>query len=227
MQRLFVSVLALAALATPAMAETRDVTGFDTVAASGRFRVEVAVGPDFTVLVEGPDASRIGTRVEGDTLKIEPLRRAWWGGNPRYNATVRVTAPRLEGVAAARGATVEATAGGECTDFSAASAMGGELRVTGIACSSVDAAAAMGATLRLEGACHNLDVAAAMGATVEAAELRCDRVDASAAMGGGVDAYASNTFDAAASMGGSIDISGGGEAGDQSAAMGGSITRRD
>lgn len=226
MNRLLASALILGALISPAFAEPRNVSGFDTVAASGRFRVEVSVGTEFVVLAEGPDAHRISTRVEGDTLKIEPTRRSWWG-NPRYNATIRVTVPRLAGVAAARGATVEATAGGECSEFSAASAMGGELRVEGIECASVNAAAAMGATLSLAGACHNLDVAAAMGATVEANELRCDRVDASAAMGGDVEAYASNTFDAAASMGGAIDVSGGGEPGDQSAAMGGSITHRD
>lgn len=226
MHRILIAAAALAALATPAMAEPRSLAGFDTVAASGRFRVEVAVGPEFQVRVDGPDAARIRTRVEGETLKIEPAHRPWFG-NPEYDASVHVTLPRLSGVAAARGATLVALAGGECSDFSAAAAMGAELRVSELHCTAVEAAAAMGANLRLAGACESLDVAAAMGAVVEAGALHCSTVDASAAMGGNVEAFAESHYDASAAMGGAINVAGGGQARDRSAAMGGSVTHRE
>ena len=210
------------AIATPAFAETRALSGFDSVNASGRYSVEVAVGPEFLVSVEGPDAARLRTRVQGNTLKIEPARASWFG-NPRYDATVRVTLPALTGVAAARGATMIATAGGACTEFSAAAAMGAELSVSDIQCDSVDAAAAMGAQLTLSGACGMLDVSAAMGAQVDAEALRCETLDASAAMGADVDAFATGTYDASASMGGDVSIAGG-ATGDRSTGMGGSVS---
>ena len=228
MNRLLLPVcvmLSSLAAALPASAELREVSGFDQVAVEGRFRVEVTVGPEYRVYADGPDASRIQTVVEDDTLEIRPARRPWFGGNPQYDATVRVTLPRLESVTAARGASVRATAGGECDRFGAAAAMGSALTVNGLQCDMIEAAAAMGANLTLAGACESLDVAAAMGAVVEAAELRCGSVDASAAMGADIEAFASAAFDASASMGGSINVAGGATSGDRSAVMGGSITQ--
>lgn len=222
MRNVFIASLALAALAAPANAEVRTLSGFDSVNASGNYRVEVAVGEVFSVSVDGADAARIRTRVDGDTLKVEPARRAWFG-NPRYDAVVRVTLPRLAGVAAARGMDMSATAGGPCATFDAVSAMGSELRVTGLACGTVDAAAAMGAQLTLTGSCDALDVSAAMGASVRARDLQCQRADISAAMGAEVAAFASGTYDASAAMGGDISVAGGGRSTDSSAVMGGSI----
>jgi Putative auto-transporter adhesin, head GIN domain len=226
MRKLMFTGLALAALALPAAAEIRDVSNFTNVSASGRYRVEVEVGPEFRVEASGADAARIRTRVEGDTLKIEPINRPWFG-NPRYQATFRVTLPRLEGVAAARGMTMVATAGGDCDDFSAASAMGSDLVVREIACDTVDAAAAMGADLTLSGACGSLDATAAMGADLRAGGLQCRTVDASAAMGADIRAFASVTYDATASMGADVEVTGGGRARDSRASMGGSVSHID
>jgi Putative auto-transporter adhesin, head GIN domain len=204
------AVLAIAALAGSAAAEPRAVTGFDNVNASGRFRVEIAIGPTHSVNVEGRDAARIATRRDGDTLKIEPRNRPWFGGEPRYDALVRVTLPRLEGVAASRGANVNAVAGGDCTEFDAVAAMGANLVVRELYCARVDASVAMGANIELIGGCRAFDVAAAMGGTVEAEALRCETVDASAAMGGEITAFAQTSYDSSAAMGGEIDVSGGG-----------------
>ena len=225
MRKFVLVTSALFLFGIPAHAETRDLRGFDTVQASGRFTVDVAIGPEFQVRVEGRDAARIRTRVDDGALKIEPARRPWFG-EPHYDATIHVTLPRLEGVAAARGAEVSAIAGGDCPDFSAVAAMGGQLRVSSLECDTVDAAAAMGGTVNLSGNCHTLDVSAAMGGDVDAAELHCRLVDASAAMGGAITAYADQSYDAAASMGGDINVAGGARVGDRSAAMGGSITQR-
>lgn len=222
----FIAILALAALTGAAAAEQRPVTGFDNVNASGRFRVEIAVGPAHTVNVEGPDAARIVTRRDGDTLKIEPRNRPWFGGEPRYDAVVRVTLPRFEGVAASRGAQVSATGGGACTDFDAAAAMGANLIVRELFCGHVDASAAMGGEMELIGGCRSLDASAAMGGIVGADALLCETVDASAAMGGEIKAFAETSYDASAAMGGDIDVSGSGRAADRSTALGGSINER-
>jgi hypothetical protein len=222
----FVAVTLLAAgLAGAAHAETRDVTGFTAVQAHDRITVEVSTGDQFSVQVTGADADRVRTELRGDALRISDARRPWFGRSPRIDATVRVTAPLIEGVAAARGAELTATLSGACDDFSAAAAMGGSVSVTGLECDSVDASAAMGGELNLAGACGSLDVSAAMGGDVRAGELRCRTVDASAAMGGAMRVYASERYDASAAMGGDINIAGGAHRGDTSAAMGGSISQ--
>ena len=227
MNRLILPAFILASVAvSPAMAQTSQLRGFDNVHAEGRFRVEVGVGPEYRVDVTGPDAARIRTYVDGDTLEIKPAHRGWFDGNPHYSATVHVTLPELEGVSAARGAVVEATAGGACSQFEAVAAMGGVLDIKDLQCRTIDATAAMGASLSLAGDCERLDVTAAMGGVVEASGLRCGAVDASAAMGGDVAAYASTSYDASASMGGNIDISGEAQAGERSTAMGGAVTHR-
>jgi hypothetical protein len=221
----FLAVTLLAAgLAGAAQAETRDVSGFTDVEAQDRITVEVSIGDAYSVEVVGSDADRIRTRLDGERLRISDARRPWFGRSQRLDATVRITTPRLEGVAASRGAELNATLSGECHDFSAAAAMGGATRVSGVACQSVDASAAMGGELRLAGTCDALSVSAAMGGDVRAADLQCRTVDASAAMGGAMRVYASERFDASASMGGDIDIAGDPPRGDATSAMGGSIS---
>jgi hypothetical protein len=222
---LAVTLLAMVA-AGPAFAETRDVSGFTKIDAQDRVMVEVTVGPAYSVEVTGSDAERIRTRiVEGNRLRIMDARRPWFGASPRLDATIRVTAPHIEGLAASRGAQVSAALSGDCGDLSVVAAMGGAAQVNGVACRSVDATAAMGAELRLAGACDALSVTASMGADVRAGDLQCRTVDASASMGGAIRAYASERYDASASMGGDIDIAGEPQRGDASSVMGGSVSR--
>src|SRR5262245_57275605 len=124
MKRFLAVALLAAGMAGAANAQTRDLTGFTDVHASDRMTVEVTVGDTYSVQVTGSDAERIRTRiVDGHTLRIEDARRPWFGRSPRLDATVLVTAPRIEGVAASRGAELTATMSGECNDFSAAAAM--------------------------------------------------------------------------------------------------------
>jgi hypothetical protein len=214
------------ALAVPAAAEPRAVSGFSEVHASDRIRVEVAIGPEYAVEVTGADADRVRTRLDGDELRITNARRPWFGGTPAIDAHVRVTLPRLDGVAASRGAELTATLAGPCGDFSAAAAMGGVTEVDAVQCDLVDAAAAMGGVVRLAGACHTLDVSAAMGGEVQADRLECEVVDASAAMGGTVRAFASLSYDASAAMGGSVNVAGEASVSESSSVMGGSVTGR-
>jgi hypothetical protein len=218
------AAVAVLFVATPAFGEARSLSGFNQVNASGRFDVEVRVGDHYAVNVEGPDASRVRTVVEGDTLKIEPTSRPWFGPEPQLDARVVVVLPELEGIAGARGVDLVVSAGGDCGSFSAAAAMGATVTVSALQCRTVDASAAMGAELTLNGTCDGLDASAAMGAVVRAAELRCSVVDVSAAMGADVTVFASEGYDASAVMGASINLSGQPSYGDRSAIMGGSIS---
>lgn len=224
MTRLFAPALIALAFAADDAAETRDLSGFRAVEARDRMSVTVATGEAYSVEVTGADAARVRTRLDGRTLEISEANRPWFRSSPRLDAHVRVTAPSLEGVSASRGVDLTATLGGECGDFSAAAAMGGSARMTGIQCSDVRAAASMGGDLALEGSCRGLDVSAAMGGFVRAEQIACETVDASASMGGDIRANASRSYQASASMGGAIDVAGAGASNGRATLMGGSIT---
>lgn len=224
MKRLIAPALIALALAAPAAADNRALSGFRAVDAEDRITVTIAVGDSYAVDVTGSDAGRVRTRVDGRTLYIEDARRPLFGRSPRLDAHVRITAPAIESVSAARGAQLAANlAGGSCDDFSAAAAMGGAANVSGAQCNAVNTAASMGGEVRIAGACRLHDASASMGGYVRADELQCETVDASASMGGEVNAFASQTYDASASMGGAVDIAGGGHSSGSSTAMGGSI----
>jgi hypothetical protein len=225
MKRLIAPALIALALAAPAAAENRALSGFQAVDAEDRITVTITVGDAYAVEVTGSDAGRIRTHIDGRTLYIEDERRPFFGRSPRLDAQVRITAPAIESVSASRGAELAANlSGGSCDDFSAAASMGGSASVTGAQCGAVSTSASMGGEVRIAGACRSHDVSASMGAFVRANEMQCATVDASASMGGDVRAFASQAYDASASMGGSIDIDGGGRATGTSSVMGGSIS---
>lgn len=204
MRTALIAGVALFALAGPANAETRNVSGFTSVAAADRIRVEVNVGSSYRVDVAGADAARVRTSVANGTLRIRRTNRPWWGSTPPIDATVRVTMPRIEGLASSSGA---------------------ELIATGITADNISLAASMGGELRAAGSCGNLDASAAMGGIIKAEALQCRDADVSASMGGEARVYASNRFEVSASMGGAVNVAGDGRAQDVSLSMGGSLDR--
>lgn len=227
MKRLIAPALIALALAGPATAETRAASGFRSVKAEDGVTVDVTVGPSATVDVTGSDANRIRTRVSDGRLHIEDLRRPLFGRTVRLDAHVRVTAPAYDAISASRGADLTANlTGGACNDLSLAASMGGSANISGVRCDGVSSAASMGGELRVAGACNTHDVSASMGGYVRAEDLACETVDASASMGGDIRAHANRTYEASASMGGAINVSGGANARDTAAVLGGSISNR-
>lgn len=220
-----VAALALAVLAGAASAETRALSGFTHVAASGGYRVEVSQGPGFSVVVDGADAAQIETRLQRDRLRITQRNR-WFGfGHRKLDAVVRVTMPDVSGLSASAG--VELLAGAiAADDVGLAAAQGGLLSVHELRAGSVSLAAAQGGMIHVAGACQTVDASAAMGGVIEAEGLDCASADVSAAMGGVAEIHARERVDASAAMGGVIDVSGAPVARNTSAAMGGDIEIR-
>jgi len=205
MHKLILAAAASVLLLGVASAETRNLSGFDGVYAGGRFDVSVTVGREYSVIITGPDADKLRTEIEDGVLKIEPRNSPWFGGEPRYNADVTITTPRLTSLVSARGAEVEAT-NINTTNFTLVAAMGGAVRAAGT--------------------CESLDASAAMGGSLNASELRCVRADVSAAMGGEARVFASQSLDATASMGGSVRVDGAPAHTDISTSMGGGVSLR-
>lgn len=203
MNYLIAPALIVLVLAGAAHAETRNLSGFDGVGASDKIEVYVTQGEGFRVEVTGRDAARVRTEVSnGNVLQISSRSRSWWGGTPDLDATVRVTMPTIENLAAAKGASITAT---------------------NIRAGNLDLAAAMGAALDVSGTCNRVDISAAMGASVDAERLICNEADVSASMGADIELNATQSFDASASMGASVNNSGAGAARDISASMGASV----
>lgn len=197
------SVLVLASGGV-AHAETRNVTGFTKVEARAGTDVEVSVGSGFRVEVTGRDAARITTRIDGDTLVVEPVRGWSWRG-PR-NANIRVTMPRVDGLAASSGA---------------------DLVATGISGGAVSLASSSGADLRVSGTCASFEADASSGADLNAQNLRCENGSVDVSSGADARVFASGRLDVDASSGGGVVAHGNPAIGNIDLSSGGSLRRAD
>jgi hypothetical protein len=196
--RLFLAASALVlATAGVAHAEVRNLSGFTKVDANAGTDVQVTVGGAFRVEVTGRDAARIITRVEGDTLIVQPQRGFSWRGR---QANIRVTMPSVDGFSASSGA---------------------DLIASGVNAQDITLDSSSGAVLRVSGACRTFTADASSGADLDARNLRCEsgavdvssgadarvfatgRIDIDASSGGGVLAYGNPAV-------GNIDLSSGG-----------------
>ncbi len=197
------SAAGLALLAAPAFADTRPLSGFTKISASAGTRVDVAVGGDFRVEVEGRDADRIVTRVSNGTLVVEPVRGWSWRG-PRQ-AIVRVTMPSVEGLDASSGAAIDAR---------------------GVAGGAIALDASSGASVDVSGACASFTADASSGASIDAQAMRCETGSVDVSSGASARVFAEGRLNVDASSGGAVDVYGNPGIGDISLSSGGSLRRR-
>ncbi|GAB4520057.1 MAG: hypothetical protein Kow00133_06210 [Amphiplicatus sp.] len=97
--------LAFLVLAGGAAAEdvekSYDFSGFDKIKIAGVYDLKVTVGPDYSVLLQGPaDAmERVETKISGRVLVLDQRDRRW--GEKRrksHNVTAYITMPSLTGL---------------------------------------------------------------------------------------------------------------------------------
>lgn len=199
--RIIVASVALAALAAPASAAPREVNGFTSVEARAGTDVEVMIGGGFSVDVSGPDADRIVTRVSDGTLIVEPMRGTHSG---RRNAEIRVTMPRVEGLAASSGA---------------------DLIARGVNGGAISLSVSSGADLRVSGTCATFNADASSGADLHAGELRCQDGNVSVSSGADARVYATGALNVDASSGGGVQALGGADIRNIEMSSGGSFRR--
>lgn len=199
--RIIVASVALAALAAPASAAPREVNGFTSVEARAGTDVEVMIGGAFSVDVSGPDADRIVTRVSDGTLIVEPMRGTHSG---RRNAEIRVTMPRVEGLAASSGA---------------------DLIARGVNGGAISLSVSSGADLRVSGTCATFNADASSGADLHAGELRCQDGNVSVSSGADARVYATGALNVDASSGGGVQALGGADIRNIEMSSGGSFRR--
>lgn len=200
--RLFLAASALVlASAGAAQAEVRNLSGFTKVEANAGTDVEVSVGGGFRVEVIGRDADRIITRVEGDTLVVEPRRGFSWRGR---QANIRVTMPSADGFSASSGA---------------------DLVATGVNADRITLDSSSGADLRVSGACRSFRADASSGADIDARNLRCENGSVDVSSGADARVFATGRVDIDASSGGGVLAYGNPGVGDIDLSSGGSFRR--
>ncbi|MEQ1817099.1 MAG: head GIN domain-containing protein [Terricaulis sp.] len=202
--RLILAASALVlATAGAAHAETRNLSGFTKVDANAGTDVEVTVGGAYRVEVTGRDADRIVTRIDGDTLVVEPVRGFSWRGR---QANIRVTMPRVEGLSASSGA---------------------DLVATGVSGGAIALDSSSGADLRVSGTCANFTADASSGSDLDARQLRCESGSVDVSSGAGARVFASGRLDVDASSGGGVIAYGNPGIGNIDLSSGGSLRRAD
>jgi hypothetical protein len=84
--------------AGPISSETRPVDSFDSIDMEGAARLEVTIGKQESVVIEGRERmiARVETDVRGDTLYIESKPKDWFISSGRPRIIIKVTVPRLD-----------------------------------------------------------------------------------------------------------------------------------
>ena len=203
--RLMLAASAAVVLATAgvAHAEVRNLAGFTKVDANAGTDVQVTVGGAFRVEVTGRDAARIITRVQGDTLIVEPVRGFSWRGR---QANIRVTMPRVVGLSASSGA---------------------DLIATGVNGGAIALDSSSGADLQVSGTCASFTADASSGADIDARQLHCENGSVDVSSGADARVFASGRLDVGASSGGGVVAYGNPGIGNIDLSSGGSLRRAD
>jgi hypothetical protein len=224
MTRLLAPALLALLLAAPAAADTRDLSGFSGVNASGRLRVEVSVGPSYSVRVTGTDSDRVVTNVSRGELRIAQRDNSWFGPHRALDAVVLVTAPRFDALRASRGVELQAEGPINASELALSAVQGAALHVSGVNADELDIRASQGGAVEAAGECGAVRASASMGGVLDAEDVDCARAYVSASMGGVVQVHARDLVEANASMGGSIDVSGSPAQNNSRSLMGGAIS---
>lgn len=220
MRDVLMSVAMVVAVALPAAAETRALSGFSVIHVSEGIQLEIAQGDAYSVTVEGRDAADIVTNVQGQRLNI--TRRGLINFGPGPSATVHVTLPRLDALHASSGVEVTASdLAGESLELELS--QGAIFEAEHIRVGALNIEASQGGMATIGGTCTSVTARASMGGVIEADKLECSTATASASMGGTVEIHAKQSVDASASMGGAIDVVGSPAQRHTSAGMGGEI----
>lgn len=153
-----------------AKTETRAVSGFKKIDASGAVNVDVTIGSSFSVEVQADDnlLANIKTETSGDTLKIYSEDRI----SPKTRINVKISMPAIEGL-----------------EVSGASSG----NVAGVKADSIDLKASGASKIKIDGAAKELNADASGASTIDAENLKT--VDADVEASGASGATVSATGD--------------------------------
>jgi hypothetical protein len=199
-----VAVVAAAAIALPAFAETRvyNLSDFTEISASSSADVVLKQGP-FSVIAESPsgDFKDLVVEIRGETLVVRRESKGWsWGSRDRY--TVTVTAPSIQELRASSSADIVAS---------------------GYSFKNLEVSVSSSGNVTLSGSCTDLDLEVSSSGDFRGTDLRCENAKVSASSSGDADVYAAKSANAKASSSGDVRIHGKPATFDKSTSSSGSV----
>lgn len=165
--------------------ETRKVSGFSKIDASGAINVEVSVQKDFSVEVQADDnlLANIKTEVSGNTLKIYSEDRI----SPKTRINVKISMPEIEGL-----------------EVSGASSG----NVSNVKANSLELKASGASKIKADGAAKKLEAEASGASTIDAENLKVEDADVDASGASNATVSASDDLKVEASGASKISYSG-------------------
>lgn len=189
--------------------ETRKVSAFDGINASGGLTLEVKPGePALTLEGEPEVIAAYVTEVKDGVLHLHRDARTWRDVFRNQQVTVRVTTPALKSLEVSGG--IDATVRDVINQraFSTHLSGGIKLRATGISSDTVKVDASGGVQATLEGKAKTVDVDVSGGTTLDTRALQATAVTLDASGGCDVKVHASKSVKGEASGGVSVDVYG-------------------
>ena len=170
---------------------TYDLTGFDAIDISGVYDVEVSVGKDFSIRLEGREKEMEYAEVEldGNTLELGKRKRkkSWSFNNTTKSINAYITMPDLNEL------NVSGVTDADITGVDAGSF---DLHVSGVA------------DVNISGRCGSLDAHISGVSDVDAEGLVCEHGDVSLSGVGDMDVYTSKSIDVSVHGVGSVTVHG-------------------
>jgi len=168
--------------------KTYDLTGFDAIDISGVYDVEITVGKDYSIRLEGREKEMDYAEVDldGDTLELGQRKKKWGWGN-RKSIDAYITLPSLNALD---------VSGVTDADVENIDAKTFELDVSGVA------------DVNLSGSCDRIDADISGVSDVNARELKCKSGDVDLSGVGDLDVYTSESIDASVHGVGDVTVYG-------------------
>jgi hypothetical protein len=206
------------------ISQTRSLTAFSGVHASGDVHVELQNGSSQSIVVEADDniISYVETIVSGNILKVR-LKDI----NNLRNATINVIiiAPVIKEIHASASAEISGKNTIISDDKEKIVASSGSKINLQVDVPSVSASASSGANINVSGKTRDTDAEASSGAEVNASGLLAETATASASSGASVKIFGSISINASASSGGNVKYSGGASNIKKNESSGGSVAQ--
>ena len=177
------------ALAGDRVSRDYDVSGFDEIEVTGVYKIDLEVGPDFSLSASGreKEMQRAIVKVENGVLILaHEKKRGWMGGN-RKAVKVVATMPALRALRVSGVGDVDVE-GVETDEFT--------VRVSGVG------------DVEIAGACARLDARVSGVGDLDARKLECADVKVTLSGVGDASVYASDVVDARVSGVGGVDVYG-------------------
>jgi len=172
----------------PEISQTFDLTGFDAIDISGVYDVEVEVGSEFSIRLEGPQREMDHVRVELDGNSLElAQKKAKWRWKNRKGVDAFITLPALNELD---------VSGVSDVNVKGVSSENFKLNVSGVA------------DINVEGRCNYIEARISGVSDVDARALECQDAEVKMSGVGDLEIYTSASIDANVSGVGDVTVYG-------------------